>query len=163
MIFFKSIIHVSMNVTAVGILNSAKILTHVRSIVRTAVSEGSTAVGRHFFNILKQPVYHIGMDRYKKYAYVCITVTSQITAVSIVCSTVCSGADQRTSKLRVTGLCEGNPMVTGGFPSQRASNAENVSIWWRHRKVEGFVHASFYWNKSLCNLTRSTYPHAPRM
>ena len=29
-------------------------------------------------------------------------------------------------------LCEGNPPVTGGFPSQRASNAENASIWWRH-------------------------------
>ena len=27
-------------------------------------------------------------------------------------------------KLRVTGLCEGNPLVTSGFPSQRASNAE---------------------------------------
>ena len=39
---------------------------------------------------------------------------------------------KKTSKLRVTGLCEGNPPVTGGFPSQRASNAENVSIWWRH-------------------------------
>ena len=33
--------------------------------------------------------------------------------------------------LSVTGLCEGNPPVTGGFPSQRASNTENVSIWWR--------------------------------
>ena len=31
---------------------------------------------------------------------------------------------KKTSKLRVTGLCEGNPPVTGGFPSQRASNAE---------------------------------------
>ena len=28
----------------------------------------------------------------------------------------------KTSKLRATGLCEGNPPVTGGFPSQRASN-----------------------------------------
>ena len=26
----------------------------------------------------------------------------------------------------------GNPPVIGGFPSQRASNAENVSIWWWH-------------------------------
>ena len=26
--------------------------------------------------------------------------------------------------------------VTGGFPSQRASNADNFSIWWRHH--EGF-------------------------
>ena len=39
---------------------------------------------------------------------------------------------KKTSKLRVTGLCEGNPPVTDGFPSQRASNAENVCIWWRH-------------------------------
>ena len=31
---------------------------------------------------------------------------------------------KKTSKLRVTGLFEGNPSVTGGFPSQRASNAE---------------------------------------
>ena len=36
------------------------------------------------------------------------------------------------AKLRVTGLCEGNPPVTGGLPSQRASNAEGVSIWWHH-------------------------------
>ena len=39
---------------------------------------------------------------------------------------------KKTSKLRVTGLCEGNSPVTGDFPVQRASNAENVSIWWRH-------------------------------
>ena len=37
---------------------------------------------------------------------------------------------KKTSKLCVTGLCEGNPPVIGGFPSQRASYAENVSIWW---------------------------------
>ena len=39
----------------------------------------------------------------------------------------------KTSQLRVTGLCEGNSPVTGEFPAQRASNAEIVSIWWRHR------------------------------
>ena len=37
-----------------------------------------------------------------------------------------------TSKPRVTGLCGGNSSVTCEFPAQRASNAENVSIWWRH-------------------------------
>ena len=62
-------------------------------------------------------------------------MTSQITGLSIVCLTVCPGTDQRKkTELRVTGLCEGNPPVTGGFPSQRASNAENVSIWWRHHE-----------------------------
>ena len=36
---------------------------------------------------------------------------------------------KKTSKLSVTGLCDGNPPVTGEFPSQRASNVENVSSW----------------------------------
>ena len=39
---------------------------------------------------------------------------------------------KKTSKLRVTGLCTGNSPGTGEFPSHMASNAENVSIWWRH-------------------------------
>ena len=39
---------------------------------------------------------------------------------------------KKTSKLRVSGLCEGNSPVTCEFLSQRASNAKNVSIWWRH-------------------------------
>ena len=37
------------------------------------------------------------------------------------------------SKLRVTGLCEGNSPVTGEFPAQRAIDTENGSNWWRHR------------------------------
>ena len=39
---------------------------------------------------------------------------------------------KKTSKLHVTGLCEGNSPGTGEFPAQRASTAENASIWWRH-------------------------------
>ena len=35
---------------------------------------------------------------------------------------------KKTSKLRVTGVCAENSPVTGEFPAQRASNAENVSI-----------------------------------
>ena len=31
-------------------------------------------------------------------------------------------------ELRVTGLCEENPLVTGGFPSQSANNAEIFSF-----------------------------------
>ena len=41
----------------------------------------------------------------------------------------------KTSKLRVTGLCVGNSPVTGEFPAQMVSNAENVSIWWRHHDI----------------------------
>ena len=43
---------------------------------------------------------------------------------------------KKTSKLRVTGLCEGNSPETGEFPAQRTSNAENVSIWWRHHRLQ---------------------------
>ena len=39
---------------------------------------------------------------------------------------------KKTSKLCVTGLCSGDSQGPGEFPAQRASNAENVSIWWRH-------------------------------
>ena len=39
---------------------------------------------------------------------------------------------KNTSKLLGTGLWGGNSPVIGEFPAQRASNAENVSIWWRH-------------------------------
>ena len=39
---------------------------------------------------------------------------------------------KKTSKPRVTGLCVGNSPGTGEFPAQMASNAENVSSWWRH-------------------------------
>ena len=46
-------------------------------------------------------------------------MTSQITSLSIVCSTVCSGANQlKKSQFRVTGLCERNAPVIDGFPSQ---------------------------------------------
>ena len=45
---------------------------------------------------------------------------------------------KKTSKLHVTGLCEGNSPVTGEIPVQRTSNhgnAENVSIWWHHHAI----------------------------
>ena len=43
----------------------------------------------------------------------------------------------KISKLCISGpallaLCDGNPLVTGGFPSQRASNMGSVSMSWRH-------------------------------
>ena len=58
---------------------------------------------------------------------------SQIAGVSIVCSAVCSGADQRKYQSSASlGLFEGNPLVTGEFPSQRTSNVENVSFRWRN-------------------------------
>ena len=48
---------------------------------------------------------------------------------------------KQTSKFRVTGLCAWNSPVTGEFSAQKASNAEVVSIWWRH-------HVLTYWGLS---------------
>ena len=80
-----------------------------------------------------------------------ITVTSmapQITGVSMVCTTVCSGADKKTNQSSVSLAFVRGP-VTSEFPSQRASNAENVSIWWRHHvlvlALEVIVHAPEKW------------------
>ena len=55
---------------------------------------------------------------------------SQITGVSIVYLIVCSGADQR-KHLRHWLLWG----VTGGFPSQRTSNAQNIHSWCRHHAL----------------------------
>ena len=43
---------------------------------------------------------------------------------------------KKTSMLGITGLCAGYSPVTGEFAAQTASNAENVSIWWRHHVNE---------------------------
>ena len=70
------------------------------------------------------------MDKDAHYSDVIMSaMVSQLTGVSSVCSTVCSGADQRkTSKLCVTGLW-GESVGHRWFPSQKASNA----TWWRHQ------------------------------
>ena len=61
------------------------------------------------------------------------TMTSKITSLTIVYSIVYSDADQRKHQSSaLLALCEGNSPVKDKYPSQRASNAENVSIWWRH-------------------------------
>ena len=61
------------------------------------------------------------------------SLASQITILTIVYSTVYSGADQRKHQSSVSlTLCAGNLPVTGEFPAQMDSDAENVCIWWRH-------------------------------
>ena len=70
---------------------------------------------------------------------------------------------KKTSKLRVAGLCVGNSPGTGEFPAQMASNAENVSIWWRHHVM--FVESSHvFYNDAFININvyttiKSTTPY----
>ena len=78
----------------------------------------------------------VSRDWCKRYIDTIMSVFApQITGVSVVYSTVWSGADtNKTSNLRVIGLCEGNSPVTGKFPARRAINPENIPIWWRHHE-----------------------------
>ena len=64
---------------------------------------------------------------------------------------------KKTSKLRVTGLWEGNSPVSGEFPAQQASNAENVSFWWRHhdKRWQMVLHCNFrYSQRNMSSITR---------
>ena len=64
---------------------------------------------------------------------------------------------KKTSKLHITGLCVGNSPGTGEFPAQRASNTENVPIWWCHHgqlKTLRSIGASIS-PRSMCNRFRS--------
>ena len=67
------------------------------------------------------------------------TMASQITSLTIfLLNRLFRRRSKKTSRLRVIGLCAGNSPVTGEFPTQKASNAENVSVWWRHHANENF-------------------------
>ena len=50
---------------------------------------------------------------------------------------------KKTPRLRVAGFCAGNSPMTSQFPAQMASNAENVSIWWRHHGVGSYWYGCF--------------------
>ena len=55
------------------------------------------------------------------------TMASQITSLTIVYSICYSDADQRKRQNSASLAF----VRAGEFPAQMASNAENVSIWWR--------------------------------
>ena len=63
-------------------------------------------------------------------------MASQITCVSIVYSTVCSGTDQRNIKAARHWPLWLESTGDWWFSSQRASNVEKTSIWWRHHDAE---------------------------
>ena len=64
------------------------------------------------------------------------TIASQITSLTIVYSTVYSDADQRKHHASLAFIVRGihrGPV----FSAQIVSDAENVSIWWRHHDIAG--------------------------
>ena len=97
-------------------------------LLTTEISNRLPFVGR--FNASFFKLLYVLLNHYN--AVIMGSMASQITSLTIVYSTVYSRRrSTKTSKLGVTGLYAGNSPVTGEFPVQRASNAENASIWWR--------------------------------
>ena len=68
------------------------------------------------------------------------TIESQITSLAIVYSTIYSDVDQRKHQSFASLAFVRESPATGEFHAQMASNAENVTIWWRH-------HASYQLNQ----------------
>ena len=84
---------------------------------------------------------------------------SQITSLTIVYSTVYSRRrSKKTSKLHVTGLCEGNSPVTDEFPAQRASNAKIVSNWWRHHEIDHRWLCDIFLGTNMAFLPKIVWP-----
>ena len=67
---------------------------------------------------------------------------------------------KKISKLRVTGLAGKSPVI-GEFLAQGTSNAENVSIWWRHHSLSWVLslayckYVGFYFSTGACTIRRS--------
>ena len=61
------------------------------------------------------------------------SIAPQITSFTIVYSTVYSDADQRKHQSSVSlAFVRGIHRAPAEFPAQMASDAKNVSIWWRY-------------------------------
>ena len=72
------------------------------------------------------------------------TMASQITSLMVVYSVVYSGADQRKHQSSASQALCGEFTGTGELPAQKASNAENVSIWWRQHVCCTFSYQPFF-------------------
>ena len=97
-------------------------LTHCPLILHTCLSE----LGQQWFREWLTPLL-------LQWRHIVSRMASQITDVSN-CLLKClfRRRSKKTLKPHIAGICEGNPPVTSGFPSQRASDMENVPIWWSH-------------------------------
>ena len=90
------------------------------------------------FFLLKSPLNHwVNVNLLIHYRNVIMSaMASLITGILIIFSTVwtvCSGADQRKHQSpALPAFFEGNSSMTWEFPAQKASDAESVSIKWRH-------------------------------
>ena len=79
-----------------------------------------------------------------------ITVTpndyhQQITSTRLFSQPFVKANIKENSKARVTGSLWGESTGDWWTPTQRASNAENVSIWWRHHDSHTHIYICIIW------------------
>ena len=102
-----------------------------------------------------------GLYKYKMYYndVMINAMASQITSLTIVYSTAYSRRrSKKTSKLRVTGLCERNSPVTGEFPAQRAMfQFDDVIMYQQEWEIQsGFEKIGCLHNTYLGNLNQNS-------
>ena len=105
----------------------------------------------YFIKLMWLSIYHRYQSEVSIYSshysdVIMSVMTYQI--ISMVCSIVCSCGHQRKYQTLSLAFVRKISPMTGEFPSQRTSNAENVSIWWRHHDI------------SHINLWRTSLRHA---
>ena len=129
-------------------------------IVRKTIPQKQVFIGRFYYYFIDTLIHTVcvGKTFYHYNDVIMGAMASQITSLTIVCSALYLGENRlfsprskKTSKLRVTGFCVGNSPVTGEFPAQRASNAENVSVWWRHNALNVLGKRNYYWTSSFAS------------
>ena len=87
----------------------------------TSPGKGSEYVMDSTFSTLRWPLSQCNVSQGNRLHY------------NYVIMSVIQGAEQRNIKAPRHRPLWGNSPVTGEFPVQMPSNAENVSIWWRHQ------------------------------
>ena len=92
----------------------------------------------YFMLILKMPIGLKNIKDLYHYSDVVMgAMASQIISLAIIYSTVHSGADQRKHQSSASlAFVPGIHRWPVKSPEQMASNAENVSIWWRHHAMD---------------------------
>ena len=118
-----------------------------------------------FARLLFMAVYHYsGTNTNRGYLHyndvTMVTIASLITSLTIVHSTVYLDADQKIHQSSASlAFVQGIHRGGGEFDAQRASNEENVSIWWRHH-VNCQLHDEYgdklylLWRVNLCTTYR---------
>ena len=97
--------------------------------VYTQVYKQMYATFTHFTRISLK----FGLNQHIHYTDVMMgAMVAQITSLVVVYATVNSGVDQRKHQSYASLAFVWIPRTNYEFPAQMASNAENVSIWWRY-------------------------------